>query len=627
MKSIKTKLIVLVAVAIVIATVSVTLVAFFKLRSDLRTGLEQQVELVAVSQRHFVEEWIDVRKQVVEAGLRHATSPDVSASLQSLAAAGGFTQMFVGDGASKDMVYSIPGKQKPSPDYDPASREWFKRARAGNDTIVTTPYKPASTDIKELVVSIAHRVDGSEKVVAGDIVIGQLVKSVRAVALPGDGFAFLMTRDGKLIAYPHEGMELKDVAEVAEGLDAARIQSLLAEPGLTDMTVERVPSLVRLVDVPGTDWVLGMVMDRSVLTGPLLKLVGAMVGATLLVLLLCIGFVTGYLQRLLRGLIQVRDAMREIAAGEGDLTRQIDVPGEDEVAETAQAFNQFIQRLNGMFRELRDDAVQLAGGVVSLGGAFDKMAGDSRALADISSANAATIEQVSVSISQIADAARDTDAMVHETGDASHEGALHIERIATDMDKTSSAVDDLSTLLSSLEQRSQQISQITNVISDIADQTNLLALNAAIEAARAGEQGRGFAVVADEVRKLAERTGKATIEISAMIGSIMSETTRATGNMQVTSGAVSQSVALTREASDRIGRISDTMREVESKIESIALSTGEQHKAALAMAQSTESINLRIVDSDQALQSAKGTLDTLTGLAGSMQQAFSRFRL
>ncbi|UGA40769.1 methyl-accepting chemotaxis protein [Chromobacterium haemolyticum] len=115
--------------------------------------------------------------------------------------------------------------------------------------------------------------------------------------------------------------------------------------------------------------------------------------------------------------------MREISQGEGDLTRRIEVAGEDEVAQTAQAFNQFVQRLNGMFRELRDEAGQLTQGVIEVSGAVKRLADDSHVLADISSSNAAAIEEVTVSISHIADATRETDSLARNTGEHSRERA------------------------------------------------------------------------------------------------------------------------------------------------------------------------------------------------------------
>ncbi|POZ62827.1 methyl-accepting chemotaxis protein [Chromobacterium alticapitis] len=627
MKSIRSKIALLLALAILAATCATAVSAYLKFRSNLSDGINAQLDLAISGQQRFVSNWLEQRRQIIASAVRHGGEADPTLYLQQLAEAGGYIQIFVGDGDTKGMVYSIPGKQKPSASYDPASRGWFQTAKAKGGVIVTPPYKPASASINDLVITIAQALPAGNKVVGGDIAIGQLVKSVLSVSLPGNGFVFLMGKDGKLIAYPKADTALKPLSDLMPGMDEARIASLLNQSEPAQVSLDGGNRLLRLSPVEGSDWVLGVVVDSELRDAPLRQMMVDMAAALVVVLVLALLLSGAYLSRLMKGLLQVRDALREISQGEGDLTRRIEAAGEDEVAQMARAFNQFVDRLNGMFRELRDEAEQLAQGVISVSVVVEQVAEDSHALADISSSNAAAIEEVTVSISHIADATRETDELARDTGEHSQASAEELQRISGEMARTSQSVGELSGLLAALEQRSQEISKITGVIRDIADQTNLLALNAAIEAARAGEQGRGFAVVADEVRKLAERTGTATVEIGNMVQNILSETGRAVGNMERTIESVDSSASQTEQARARLEDITRAMRQVVDKIGDVALSTGEQHNATTAMAQSTESINNKILDSDAALQGAQQTLRTLDGVAREMQQAFSRFKL
>jgi methyl-accepting chemotaxis protein len=178
-----------------------------------------------------------------------------------------------------------------------------------------------------------------------------------------------------------------------------------------------------------------------------------------------------------------------------------------------------------------------------------------------------------------------------------------------------------------LNHRAQEISGIIQVIKEIADQTNLLALNAAIEAARAGEQGRGFAVVADEVRKLAERTSRATEQITGMIEGVGEETRKAVDNMQNTLDTVRGGADHSTEAAEKITAIRQSMNDVVAKIEEIALATKEQLSATTSMAQAAEKITNQTHHSDSALQRAAEEVRKLNNLAVSLRSLFSNFRL
>ena len=189
------------------------------------------------------------------------------------------------------------------------------------------------------------------------------------------------------------------------------------------------------------------------------------------------------------------------------------------------------------------------------------------------------------------------------------------------------AVQGLRTVLDGLDQRSGEISGITGVIRYIADQTNLLALNAAIEAARAGEQGRGFAVVADEVRKLAERTGAATQEITLMISAVRQETAQAVHDMGATVESVSVGLEQTQSVVGTIREARHAMEEAVGKVAEITDSTQEQQNASTLLAQSTESMNSHILENDRNLQAISETVAGVDQTAQHVGDAFARFRL
>ncbi|WP_082824204.1 methyl-accepting chemotaxis protein [Crenobacter luteus] len=625
MRSLRTKMILVIALMLGALGAVLTGLIYLQMKKSVEAGIAKELSAVAVGQGGVIEEWAHDKVRIVEAAVPVATLAEPRVYLDNLNRAGGFDVSYIGY-ADKRMLYSDGRPQKP--DYDPTVRPWYGLAKQVGKPTISEPY--VDFDTKKLVVTVVAPVNAGGQLLAvagGDIFIDALVKSVLGVKLNVDGYAFLVEKSGKVIAHPDQTLTLKPIAEKIPALTSDKVGALAESGELAEVDSDGKSYFARLVAVPGTDWFLGVVVDRDQVLAPLNSLLYTVLATALAVFLVMVPLASFVLGRMLAGLARLRDAMREISQGEGDLTRRIEVAGEDEIAETAHAFNGFIERLQTMFRAIRDEADRVSGGVEAVGGTIARVADDSRQISDVSGSNAATLEEITVSISHIADAAREADALVGQTGEVSGQSAEAMARITGEMERTMSAVRELSGMLSTLDGRSQQISGITNVIRDIADQTNLLALNAAIEAARAGEQGRGFAVVADEVRKLAERTGAATVEISGMVSAIRDETRQAVDNMQHALGAVDGGVALTREAAEQIGQIREAMAAVVAKMNEISLSTREQHNATTQIAQSTERINSRIIESDGALQGASHTLGGLAEAAGSLRQQFSRFRL
>ncbi|MBE9608363.1 methyl-accepting chemotaxis protein [Chitinilyticum piscinae] len=348
-------------------------------------------------------------------------------------------------------------------------------------------------------------------------------------------------------------------------------------------------------------------------------------GVLLLLLAIVVSLLLG--RALARPLLRLRDMMQALTSGHGDLTIRLEVDSRDEIGDIARHFNTFMEQLRQMFLLLRDDTVKLTSGVQQLGRMTEQLSEGAREQADTASATAATIEQITVSINHIADFTRDANANAQETGRLSERSAQSVTEVAGEVDGAATAVNNLAGVMAGLDQSSQQISAIAGVIKDIADQTNLLALNAAIEAARAGEQGRGFAVVADEVRKLAERTGTATVEIDRMIGSIRSQTDEALASMQQTHCAVQDSVGKAASAADQIRDIRERMARLVEGVGEISTAASEQSAATTIMAQSAERISQMAQQGEQSISLARRVSDDMAELASQLQAMVGRFRL
>src|SRR5574343_1602136 len=221
-----------------------------------------------------------------------------------------------------------------------------------------------------------------------------------------------------------------------------------------------------------------------------------------------------------RPLEDLRQGLSDIARGEGDLTRRLPVKGQDEVGQSAAVFNEMMENFNQLVRQVRDAAGQVSSRVASLSDSADRVTQSSQQQNQKSEQAATAVEQLVSSISSIAQSAEHVQHQSQESLSRANEGSRNLETLLGEMNVVERAVKEMADSVNNFVQNTESITQMTREVKDIAEQTNLLALNAAIEAARAGEQGRGFAVVADEVRALANRTQTSTEEIQAMIAKL-----------------------------------------------------------------------------------------------------------
>ena len=626
-QSLKVKLIVFISLLTLFSGSVLTFGSYVKMRHEMiNVSLHNEIVGVSTGYNVVLRNWVSEKQNIVS-GLAEALSKaeDPVPALYQTEKSAKFDLAYIGTPDKK----FISGHPVTMPEgFDPTSRPWYKQAMEAGKTVLTPPYVDAES--KQLILSFASPVKGPEGikgVAAVDISLEGVVKDVLNIKVAGNGYAILTDKSGLILAHNDKTRLNKPTSEISEGLSAANLARIAATNKLAEINIGGEDKFVFVQQVEGTDIDLILVLDKKVILEPLNQLVWLAIAALVILLVIVIPVAGFLISKMLRSLGKVRQAMEEISQGHGDLTRKIEIEGHDEIAATAQAFNRFTDQLRSMFIDIRKETENLTMGIGSINSLLSHLANDSERLSDLSASNAATIEEITVSISHIADNSRDANRLITSTGALSGESAATVKEVANEVGKSAREVGALSDLLDRLNQRAQDISGIIRVIKEIADQTNLLALNAAIEAARAGEQGRGFAVVADEVRKLAERTSSATIEITGMIEGIRGETGIAVSNMQTTITAVQSGVSLSENAAEKIGHIRENMNEVMAKIGEIAHATSEQQNATTAMAQSAENITNQMQQSDANLQSATRTVHDLNQLADFLKEQFGRFKL
>ncbi|MDR2637394.1 MAG: methyl-accepting chemotaxis protein [Zoogloeaceae bacterium] len=325
----------------------------------------------------------------------------------------------------------------------------------------------------------------------------------------------------------------------------------------------------------------------------------------------------------------LKNAQRLVArvADSLDLTLRVNHDSADEIGSMTKSFDYMMGKFQEALQAIRAQIEYCTQAVEAVNTASGQVATSSASQSSSTSSMAASVEQMTVSINTVAKSAAEAQSMAQKAGEISDEGHRIIERTRDEMGTVAQIVSGASKVITTLGEDSRQITSVVGVIKEVADQTNLLALNAAIEAARAGEQGRGFAVVADEVRKLAERTARSTGDIGDMVGKIQDSAADAVAEMGKVVRQVESGQGRAQEAGERMKTIRDEASRVLAAVTEISNALNEQSVASQEVARHVESIAQMTDENNAAAEEAASSVQRLNGLTSEVSNTLSHFRM
>ncbi|EAS42583.1 methyl-accepting chemotaxis protein [Photobacterium profundum] len=623
--TLKTKLIGSILIAISIIATSLIWLASQELFSQTRNGIYSRAISLTNIATDSIGSWLDDHKLIIQSTSKVTDISLLQPAMLQAKQIGKFNDVFYADLTGQ---LFIAGQNTALKGFDARQREWYSKALNANDVIVSSPYIGADNGKTMITFSVPIYINGQKSgVIGADIPLNSLQNNINNYDVGDSAHAMLLTNKGQILAYPAPNLIMNKFTSVAPELTPTAIDAAIQNKSIEIYQQQGKDKLVYFDAIANSNWLFAVEMDRDTEEASHQRLLRQLIMTGTIATLLAMLFVSWLINYLFRDLVRVSQALAEIANGKGDLTQRLEPNSDDEVGQLAINFNRFVSNMHTMVKQLNKVSASLNQQSHTTAAQAEERSTRIQHQQDEINMVATAINEMAAATQEIAHNAENTAKTSSETVTVVEHGAAQVHQsqgsianLATDVKTATEVIEELNT-------HAQSINTILSTIQGIAEQTNLLALNAAIEAARAGEQGRGFAVVADEVRVLSQRTHASTQEIQQMIETLQRTTTHAVGIMGDSRQLAEATVEDATASSDSLSQINSAVVNISDMATQIASAAEEQSSVTEEITRNT--VGIRDVSNELAIEATEAAQQAaeLSELSHQLQQEIKQFKL
>lgn len=618
------KIIIVFTVLLLLALSASTSINYISLKSNTQANLNRAIDEIGHSVSGNIANWLTNRLQIIDAIALNISNinshEDIFKAVQQAVKAGKMKNTFVGLASTGKFILDDVTIQLPD-DFDIRQRPWYLLAKKGGKSSFTETYIDATTD-QQVLTAVAPILENGTFVGAagGDIFLNEISSILNEIDFLDLGYAYLMTSEGKILSHPDLNFVNKNVSELLGSKP-----SFTSE--LNEINDKTIVSFISIKGIESVDWYVGVVLDREKAYQPMVDARNSAIIVVIVSLVVTIIILQLLFSYLMKPIHTLNVAIKGISKGDGDLTQRLTVESQDEFGQLSQNFNGFIETMHDSMQQVQESAANLEQHIeqvrqssqIGIDMADQQLNRGSSVSSAVTELNNSS-QKISSNAVTASDLTSGMQAQSNEGLAALSDNIQSIEHLSTLMTQSSGEIEKLSS-------ETQNIVSILDVIKGVSSQTNLLALNAAIEAARAGEAGRGFAVVADEVRQLAQRTQEAALEIETMIDNLESGTEAVVTSMEQSQKNSASSVEKATIADEKMQLIIQSLQQVDDENHDVSEATQQQ----VTVIKSIDEDILELMDLNQEgvqnLQQTQQACDSLQHEFTELNTLVSKFKV